>query len=850
MLSTGFLSTLVRRGAPILLFFFVLPLAAQTTKPTTSTLTSVYEAGKGFDVTCRVSGPARNWQPALNGSVTLNDLTGGQSLGTADLGPSSPYFASFVGTYGGFWDVSLLVAADFNDDGKDDLALPHSFSKDISILLGKGDGSFQAAAPVTPKYRPWDIAAGKFTSSGNWDLAVTAEDNSALDILLGDGKGGFTQSYYPISSSPDESYGRVVTADFNKDGNTDVAIMGRNGGLYVFLGKGDGTFKSLPSASIWSGILGWQSIAAATLTSSGYPDLVVNTGGSSNSAYVLLGNGDGTFRTGPNVPATSSSHAMVAADLNGDGKQDLVLSQASGIAVLLGNGNGTFQNPVYSNDGPTAEDSSRFMLAGDFLGNGKLDIVSADVNGMSPTLYPGNGDGTFEAAINRVWGSFWDLGVEPFAAGNFSGNGALGLAGVDSSDDAIFVWPEGPVETASATLDDVNFTSLIDQAHQVDCSYSGDANYAQSTSAAISLKYAPAPTPAINPVAGTYVTPTTVTITSPYAPEIHYTTDGSTPTSASTPYAGPFSVSSSATVKAIASGPGYAHSKVAAAAYTIRIPAALSLPAPSSVLTGARATFAWTAGSGATGYNLMLGSTAGGHDIYGAGTTTVTSVTLYALPTHGETIYARLYTYFPTNPSPYVDYSFTAANPAAAALSSPTPSSTLTGNRATFAWTAGNGSTGYNLMLGSTAGGHDIYGAGTTTATSVTLYGLPTNGKTIYARLYTYFPAGIQSKYVDYIFMAATQTAAALSSPAPSSVLTGPKATFAWTAGSGATGYNLMLGSTAGGHDIYGAGTTRATSVTLYGLPTNGKTIYARLYTYFPTNPSPSVDYIFTAATQ
>ena len=275
---------------------------------------------------------------------------------------------------------------------------------------------------------------------------------------------------------------------------------------------------------------------------------------------------------------------------------------------------------------------------------------------------------------------------------------------------------------------------------------------------------------------------------------------------------------------------------------TINSAAALTSPTPNSVLTGPVVTFNWTAGAGATGYILCLGTTVGGCDIDSTGTTTAASVTFSGLPTNGETIYARLSTNFAPNSSTYADYVFTAAT--AAALISPAPNSTLAGRQVTFSWTAGSGAS-YILRLGTTPGANDIRGTGDTTATSVTFSPLPTNGETIYARLYTNFVAG--QVHTDYVFTAAT--AASLTSPAPNSTLTGSNVTFNWTAGTGATSYDLRLGTTQGGNDIRGTGNIAGTSVTFAPLPINGETIYARLYTNYASG-SAYTDYVLTAANE
>jgi hypothetical protein len=182
----------------------------------------------------------------------------------------------------------------------------------------------------------------------------------------------------------------------------------------------------------------------------------------------------------------------------------------------------------------------------------------------------------------------------------------------------------------------------------------------------------------------------------------------------------------------------------------------------------------------------------------------------------------------------------------AAAMSSPASSSTFSGTNATFTWGAATGATSYGLWLGTNGvGSNNLWGSGSTTSTSVTFGGLPTNGQTIYARLWTAF--GGVSVHTDYSYTAAS--AAVLTSPAPNSTLTGTGATFQWTAPTGATAYDLWLGNAGvGSNNLWGSGSTTAKSVTFGGLPTNGETIYARLFTTL-NGVSVHSDFTYTAAT-
>jgi hypothetical protein len=278
--------------------------------------------------------------------------------------------------------------------------------------------------------------------------------------------------------------------------------------------------------------------------------------------------------------------------------------------------------------------------------------------------------------------------------------------------------------------------------------------------------------------------------------------------------------------------------------YTDVTQSSLTTPAPGSTFTSTAVTFDWTAATGATKYLLHVGSTGvGSGDLGSSGQIAGTTVTFNNLPANGETIYARLYTYFGTAYA-YTDYTYTALTGTAATLTSPAAGSTFTSNSVTFDWTAVTGATKYVLDLGSTGvGSSNLYSSGGATGTSVTANNLPANGETIYARLYTYF--GAASVSADFTYTAVTQSS--LTTPAPGSTFTNTTVTFNWTAATGATGYLLHVGSTGvGSGNLGSSGQIAGTTVTFNNLPANGETIYARLFTYFGTAYA-YTDYTYTA---
>jgi len=184
----------------------------------------------------------------------------------------------------------------------------------------------------------------------------------------------------------------------------------------------------------------------------------------------------------------------------------------------------------------------------------------------------------------------------------------------------------------------------------------------------------------------------------------------------------------------------------------------LTTPSPTSTLAGPDVTFSWSAGSGSPNYQLWIGSTgAGSNNVYWSGTITGTSATAPNLPCLGKILNVRLYTEL-NGTWVYADYTYTEATQAA--LTAPSPGSTLTGADVTFTWSAGIEATDYKLWLGATGVGSDgLYAGAATTTTSVTLTNMPTTGGTIYARLFTNFKGTVV--YTDYTFKAASSGAAA-----------------------------------------------------------------------------------------
>ena len=315
------------------------------------------------------------------------------------LGKGDGTFEFAVNYNAGANPVSVAVG-DFDGDGRADLVTGNeSYTRIFSMLLGKGDGTFGTAYSSGERWSPVSsIATGDFNGDGKLDLAAAnfatfdpnsnSYTNGSVVVLLGNGDGTFQ---VPASYSAGLYPYSVAVSDLNGDGKLDLAVASQGStNISVFLGNGDGSF--LLSGSYGTG-LNPRSIAVGDLNGDGKLDVVVanygsGLGSTNGSVSVLLGNGDGTFRATVNSPIASSPVSVGVGDFNGDGKSDVALANypSKNLSVLLGNGDGTFQSPVSFSAGGQQATSTQSLVVGDFNGDGRPDLAVADCSGVSVLL--------------------------------------------------------------------------------------------------------------------------------------------------------------------------------------------------------------------------------------------------------------------------------------------------------------------------------------------------------------------------------------------------------------------------------------------------------------------------------
>jgi FG-GAP-like repeat/Abnormal spindle-like microcephaly-assoc'd, ASPM-SPD-2-Hydin len=322
-------------------------------------------------------------------------------------------------TFAGVEGVGVTIfVADFNGDGKPDI-----LAADGTLNLGNGDGTFTAG----PFEANGALAVADFNGDGKPD--VLQQGTGTLVVLLGNGDGTFQP---PISTNSGARLTLVAAADLNGDGKADVVGLSNNTTLLVYLNNGDGTFAAAVPYSLGSFQGLPQLVVFGDFNGDHKTDVAVITAGSPGQEIVLLGNGDGTFQLPPIVSTgTNGAISSVVGDFNGDGKLDLATSSSStGSATAflqLGNGDGTFQAPTTACTGPYSEFAFEFesiaLAAADLNGDGKLDLVlTADLIG----IYLGNGDGTFSSTPNYY--QPMSLGKVGIAIADFNSDGKPDIA--------------------------------------------------------------------------------------------------------------------------------------------------------------------------------------------------------------------------------------------------------------------------------------------------------------------------------------------------------------------------------------------------------------------------------------
>ncbi len=292
-----------------------------------------------------------------------------------------------------------VEVADLNNDKIPDLVISNGGDSSVTIFLGKGKGGF-AEVKGSPFYAgcaPNDVVIADFNKDGKPDLAFANHTKKYLTVLIGDGTGKFSPlkgSPFPVDVTP-HTHG-VATGDFNKDGYLDlVTDSWGNDKILVLFANSDHGFN-LPGTFIKVGSHPYQRVRTADLNKDGNMD-IITTNLDGDNVTILLGNGKGSFYQPAGSPFSSgdSPFGVAIGDINGDGKPDLAIVNSpsitsdntgrDGLTILTGDGSGKF---VMMPGSPFTTGKSPGRVAiGDVNGDGINDIAVTNYNSNSVSIF-------------------------------------------------------------------------------------------------------------------------------------------------------------------------------------------------------------------------------------------------------------------------------------------------------------------------------------------------------------------------------------------------------------------------------------------------------------------------------
>jgi hypothetical protein len=370
--------------------------------------------------TCRRCAGGRH---CLSNSDCFNEQCDPGTSTCTSLGTVS--FADAV-SYGASYKTYAIFSGDFNGDAWPDLAAANEQDDSITVLLNRGDGTFQGVANFPTGAYPTGGAVADFNGDGIADLVTANFHGNSVSVLFGVGDGTFQAArHYPTTAGAATS--NLAVGDLNGDGYPDViATNPGSASVSQFMGRPDGTLG--PAIDLKVGILGASAPFSAVIgdfDGDGKNDVAI-ADIVSRTIIVRLGNGDGTLGSEVAYPEGGTPPCiLIGHDVDVDGELDLVSANrgSDDVGVLLGRGDGSFRDPIVSGTGAGTGPYS--IAIADFNLDGVPDVVTANFMSSTASVLLGFGDGRFEAPIDAGRTGDISYGV---VAGDFDGDGRPDLA--------------------------------------------------------------------------------------------------------------------------------------------------------------------------------------------------------------------------------------------------------------------------------------------------------------------------------------------------------------------------------------------------------------------------------------
>jgi hypothetical protein len=469
-------------------------------------------------------------------SVLTNDGSGGFVLASTPSVGNQPF---------------SVIAADVNGDGWKDLISANWGANTISVLTNNGSGGFATAGTYPVGSQPFTVTAADVNGDGKLDLICANSGANTLSVLTNNGSGGFALSSTPIVGNRPIT---VTSADVNGDGKPDLISANQNDAtLSVLTNNGSGGFAAAGTYPV--GNLTFC-VSAADVNGDGKVDLISADMGS-QTLTVLTNNGSGGFATAGTYPLGSIPECLTVADVNGDGKVDLIWGSqnANTVSVLTNNGSGGFVSASTNSVGIQAQG----ITAADVNGDGKVDLIDANYRSASLSILTNATPFALSPVINGQPQS--QTVVQSTAAGFVvSASGATPLS---------YQWQFYGTNISGATNSSLVFTNAqLTNAGSYSVVVSNYLGITNSITAVLQVLPYGAPSIQVNGqfAVGTMIAGVSaqVIISNGYPGGfIFYTLDGSTPTTSSALYDGPFTLTNSAIVQALGVSMDFSQSSAA-----------------------------------------------------------------------------------------------------------------------------------------------------------------------------------------------------------------------------------------------------------------------------------------------